>query len=85
MREARGLLQKEVASVLKVNIAYLSKMEHGVKPFSRNHLNKLSVLFNVNESDLMRLWLADRVLQVVDDEQYAPDALFLVLNELKRK
>ena len=59
--------------------------ERNEKPVSRSHIKKLSKLFEVEEKDLMPLWLADKVLQVVDDEQCAPDALTLALKELKSR
>jgi transcriptional regulator with XRE-family HTH domain len=85
LREAKGFVQRQVAALLEVDTAYVSKMERNEKPVSRSHIKKLSKLFEVEEKDLMPLWLADKVLQVVDDEQCAPDALTLVLKELKRK
>jgi transcriptional regulator with XRE-family HTH domain len=85
LREAKGFVQRQVAALLEVDTAYVSKMERNEKPVSRSHITKLSKLFEVEEKDLMPLWLADKVLQVVDDEQCAPDALTLALKELKRK
>ncbi len=85
LREAKGFVQRQVAALLEVDTAYVSKMERNEKPVSRSHIKKLSKLFEVEEKDLMPLWLADKVLQVVDDEQCAPDALTLALNELKSR
>ena len=85
LREAKGFVQRQVAALLEVDTAYVSKMERNEKPVSRSHIKKLSKLFEVEEKDLMPLWLADKVLQVVDDEQCAPDALTLALKELKSK
>jgi transcriptional regulator with XRE-family HTH domain len=85
LREAKGFVQRQVAALLEVDTAYVSKMERNEKPVSRSHIKKLSKLFEVEEKDLMPLWLADKVLQVVDDEQCAPDALTLALKELKSR
>lgn len=85
LREAKGLVQRQVAALLEVDTAYVSKMERNEKPVSRSHIKKLSKLFEVEEKDLMPLWLADKVLQVVDDELCAPDALTLALKELKSR
>jgi len=85
LREAKGFVQRQVAALLEVDAAYVSKMERNEKPVSRSHIKKLSKLFEVEEKDLMPLWLADKVLQVVDDEQCAPDALTLTLKELKSR
>ena len=85
LREAKGFVQRQVAALLEVDTAYVSKMERNEKPVSRSHIKKLSKLFEVEEKDLMPLWLADKVLQVVDDEQCAPDALTLALKEIKSR
>ena len=85
LREAKGFVQRQVAALLEVDTAYVSKMERNEKPVSRSHIKKLSKLFEVEEKDLMPLWLADKVLQVVDDEQCASDALTLALKELKSR
>jgi hypothetical protein len=42
-------------------------------------------LFDIAEADLIPLWLADKVLQVVDDKQCALDALNLALKKLKSR
>ncbi len=85
LREAKDFVQRQVAALIEADTAYVSKLERNEKPGSRSYLKKLSELFEVKEADLMPLWLADKVLQIVDDEQLAPDALKLVLKELKRK
>ena len=71
LREAKGLVQREVAAMLEVDTAYVSKLESSEKPVSRNHLKKLSKLLAVSEKELQNLWLADRVLNVLKDEKKA--------------
>lgn len=85
LRETNGLLQKQVASLLDVDIAYYSRMERNEKPVSKYHLKKLAELFSLPETELLSLWLADKVMHVVNDEQCATDALVIALNELKHK
>lgn len=85
LRVSKGMAQRQIADELGVDITYVSRMERNEKPVSRNHIKKLSELYEVEEKDLMPLWLADKVLQVVDDEQCAPDALTLALKELKSR
>lgn len=85
LREAKGLVQRQVAADLQVDTAYISKMEHNEKPVSRNHLKKLSKLFGVPESELLPIWLADKVLQLVENEKYSALALEMALNKVKSK
>jgi len=83
LREAKGLVQRQVAADLQVDTAYISKMERSEKPVSRNHLVRLSVLYGVAESDLLAFWLADKVLQVVNGEDIAIQALEMALTKVK--
>lgn len=85
LREAKGLVQRQVAADLQVDTAYISKMEHNEKPVSRNHLKKLSKLYSVAENDLLPIWLADKVLQLVENEKFSVEALEMALNKVKEK
>ena len=82
LRETNGFLQRQVAETLQVDSAYISKMEHNEKPVNRNHLRKIAKLYQVPETELLPIWLAAKVLQVIEKQQYGKEALKLVLNQL---
>ena len=42
LREAKGLVQRQVAAELEVDTAYVSKLENNEKPASRIYLKKTS-------------------------------------------
>jgi len=83
LREAKGLVQRQVAADLQLDTAYISKMEHNEKPVSRIHLKKLSKLYSIPETELLPIWLADKILQLVENEKYSIQALEMVLNKVK--
>ncbi len=83
LRESKNLKQREVGSLIEVDGAFISKIEHNDKTINRNHLNKLSKFFNVSEDELQTLWLADKVRLVIKDEKFGKPAIEKVLNELK--
>ncbi len=85
LREAKGLVQRQVAADLQVDTAYISKMENNEKPVSRNHLKKMSKLFCVPENELLPIWLADKILQLVENEKNSVQALEIALNKVKEK
>lgn len=85
LRERKNLMQREVGSLIKVDGAFISKIEHNDKTINRNHLNKLSKFFNVSEDDLQTFWLADKIRLLVKDEAHAVKALKHVLNEIEKK
>ena len=84
-RESKKLLLRQAAAFLEVDTAFVSKLERGERNASREQVIKLAEFLQTPAEPIITLWLADKVLQVVDDEQCAPDALTLALKELKRK
>lgn len=84
LRESNGLLQKQVASILSVDTAYVSKMENNDKPVSKAYLSKLALLYGVAEQDLFTLWLADKIYALVKDQEVALKALKAAIKEIKK-
>ena len=60
-------------------------MENGEKQLSRIHLKKLSVLYKTNEKELITLWMADKIIRLVDKEKIGKDAIVLALKEIENK
>jgi len=74
-----------VAAELEVDTAYISKMESNEKPVSRNHLKKLSIMLGIDDEELLTLWLADKVYDIVKDEELAVKAISKTMDQLKNK
>jgi len=85
LREAKGLVQRQVAAELEVDTAYVSKIESNEKPVSRQHLKKLSVLLGITESELITLWLADKLYDIAKEEELGLKAIEVAEEELKLK
>jgi transcriptional regulator with XRE-family HTH domain len=82
LREAKGLLQRQVAAELDVDTAYVSKMENYDKPVSKAYLSKLAGLYGVDPKVLFTLWLADKVYDVVKDQEVALEAMEVAKKEI---
>ena len=85
LRVAKGMIQKQVANALNLDVAYVSKIEHNEKPVNRDHLKTLSSLFDIPENDLQTLWLTDKILQLIENEKFSVQALEMALNKVKEK
>ena len=83
LREQKGLLQRQVANQLEMDTPMLSKIERGERNAKRGQVTILCKIFNVPEDDLLSLWLADKVYNVVKDEDVALKALSVTEEELK--
>lgn len=81
LRESQGLLLRQVAAQIDVDTAFLSKMERGDRKPQREHVSKLAKLLKTDEDELIVLWLADRLKEVVEDEPLADKALDLIKKE----
>lgn len=75
LREGKGLFQRQVASELDVDTAYISKLENSEKPVSRAYLKKLAVLLCCPEEELLTLWLADKIYELAKGEAVALKAI----------
>jgi len=83
LREQKGLLQRQVAHQLEMDTPMLSKIERGERNAKREQVAILSKIFTVPEDDLLSLWLADKVYDMVKDEDVALKALLVTEAELK--
>ena len=81
LRESKGLMQRQVGSVIDVDGAFISKIENNEKPINRDHLKKLSVYFKVKESELQTLWLVDKIRLLVKNEPLAKTVIGIVNND----
>ena len=75
LREENKLPLRTVAAYLDIDQAILSKMERGQRRVSREQIIKLAHYFRVNESDLLVIWLSDKLVYEIADEQVALKAL----------
>jgi transcriptional regulator with XRE-family HTH domain len=84
LREKKSLLQRQVANQLDMDTPMLSKIERGERNAKREQVTILSKIFNVPEDDLLSLWLADKLFDVVKDEDVALKALSVTEDEVKK-
>ena len=84
LREQNQLLQRQVASVLEIDTAMLSKIERGERRAKKEHIPLLANLLHSNERELYTIWLADQIYQLVENEEQALQALKIAENEIKQ-
>jgi transcriptional regulator with XRE-family HTH domain len=83
LREQSGMLQRELASKLELGDGFLSKVENNQKTLKREHLLKLSELFNCSISELEALWIGTKLYEMVKDEKEGLNALKIAEQEIK--
>lgn len=85
LREQKGLLQKHVATKLDIDTPMLSKIERGERNAKKEHVPVLAKMFEVPVDELLSLWLAGKVYDMVKDEKTAIQAMQVAEKEIKYK
>ncbi len=83
LREKNRLLQREVSGTLNIDIPMLSKIERGERRAKRKHIPVLAEMFNKKTEELLAIWLADQVYDIVKDEEVGLKAIQLAEDEVK--
>lgn len=83
LREKNRLLQREVSGRLNIDTPMLSKIERGERRAKREHIPALAEMFNKKTEELLAIWLADQVYDIVKDEEVGLKAIQLAEDEVK--
>ena len=65
LRESNGMVQRQIAALLEVDTAFISKVEKEEKQISKNHISRLAKLFKVSEGELNSFWVADKISALI--------------------
>lgn len=85
IRESKGLLIRQVAASLDADTAYISKLERGERKAKREQLTEISLVLECDKEELLTLWLADQVFEIVKNEKIALRAIEMVKSELENR
>jgi transcriptional regulator with XRE-family HTH domain len=88
LREEKQIPQRQLASVLEIDTATYCKIEKGDRRAKREQVIVLAELLKVDSKELIRLWSADKVYDIIAEEEEATQILNVVAEsivEYKRK
>ncbi|WP_348677303.1 helix-turn-helix transcriptional regulator [Flavobacterium coralii] len=88
MRELRikqNMLLRQLASKLDVDTSIISKVERGDRQLKKEQIPLLAEILNADREELLTLWLADQIMDVLKDEKLADEALKTVSKNIKKK
>lgn len=83
LREDKELLQRQLAANLEIDTPMYSKIERGERRAKREQVIMLAELLEADQDELLTLWLAGQVNELVKHEALAGAVLELVKNNLK--
>lgn len=83
LREQKKLLQRQIAHQLNIDTPMLSKIERGERKAKKEQVSIFAKIFSIDEKELLPLWLADQVYEVIKDEDTALKAIQVAEEEIK--
>lgn len=83
LREEKKLLLRQLAPLLDMDTAQLSKIERGERNAKKETVLKLAEVLKVTQDELVTLWLADQIYDVVKDENTALKAMMVAEESVK--
>ena len=69
LREEKQIPQRQLAAVLKIDTATYCKIEKGDRRAKREQVAVLADLLEVDSKELIRLWSADKVYDIIAEEE----------------
>ena len=85
LRESKSILQKHLAYSLQIDTPLYSKIERGERSAKREQVLVIAKTLNVDKNELLILWLADKILDLVDNDEVALKALKEAEKQVKIK
>lgn len=84
LRESKGLLLRHVAAEMDIDTALLSKVERGERNLKKEQVVNIARIIGAIEKDLLILWLSEKIIDLVDTEAYAEEAIKASLQKIKK-
>lgn len=82
LREESQLLQRQLAAELEIDTPMYSKLERGERKAKREQVIKLAKIFKVDKEELLTLWLAGQIYELIKDEKLGYKALSFISNNM---
>jgi len=82
LREERLLPQRKLAAALEIDTATYCKIEKGERRVKRDQIAIIAQLLQADPEELLTLWLADQVAEVVGNDKEISDKVLDVAKQI---
>lgn len=84
-RAILGLPQKDIAEALSVDVPMYSRFERGQRPIKEEYIPIIASKLNVETAELRKMWIADKVYNVISAEENATQILEIVVSNINNR
>lgn len=83
LRESKELPLRKISALLDIDVAILSKMERGERKLTKDIVLKLAEIYGHNADELLVLFLSDKIMYEIQDEDLGEKALKVAEQRVK--
>jgi len=84
LRTKQKMLLRQLASKLDVDTSIISKIERGDRQLKKEQIPLLAEILNADKEELLTLWLADQLNEIIKDEPLGKKAMDIVIKNKKK-
>lgn len=82
LREANGFTQRQIASMLGIDVAVYNRYEKGERYMKRELLDKVAAIYHTSTDELSKYWLAEQVYSLLYKEENAKEVINMVAEDI---
>ena len=82
-REKKGLLLRQVAALLDIDTAVLSKVERGERKLNREQISKVADILDLDKEAILIQYLSEKILYEIQDDDLGIHALKVAEKAMK--
>lgn len=84
LRESQGLLQRQLSAEMEIDTPMFSKIERGERRAKKEQILKIAEILKVEPKELLSLWLAEQVLEILQNQDEALEVIEIVLKDINK-
>lgn len=86
LREDRQMVQRQFAAALEIDTPMYSKIERGDRRVKREQITVIARLLQIDETELVMLWLADKfIAAIAAEKELASQAFKIALQNVNKR
>jgi transcriptional regulator with XRE-family HTH domain len=85
LRGKQNLFLRQIAPLLEMDTAQLSKIEKGIRQLKRDQIPAIAKILQTDQDELLTLWIADQIIDVTKNEHVALKAMQVAEKEIMSK
>ena len=74
-REEKGMLLRQLAALLEIDSAILSKIERGERKATKEQILKIADILGIKQNDMLIQYLSEKIAYEIADEETAKQVL----------